>query len=102
MSAEFGIVLSFQSVKGKQFWVFFLLALTFGLSSVSVLHALEHHEDVHAGHQCTIYESINHAVLHADTDVLILPEPQPVGSFEDKTTLRTACVHPRTRSPPES
>ncbi|USH04393.1 DUF2607 domain-containing protein [Grimontia kaedaensis] len=80
--------------------MFLLFVLAFGLSTVSVLHALEHHEDIHAGHQCTIYESIHHAVLHADTDILILPEPQPVRSFEDKTTLRTASVRPRTRSPP--
>ncbi len=77
-----------------------MLIIPVGLSSLSLVHAMEVEQHVHEQHQCEIYDAILNAISYPVSSVTLVALIKCSLSFS--TLEETACFTalPRTRSPP--
>jgi len=78
-----------------------MLALPVGLSSLSLVHAMEMNDNIHEQHQCEIYDAVRNALSNALNVAPYLDKTQCFRTFN--TLEQIACFKylPRTRSPPQ-
>ncbi|MEZ8142011.1 DUF2607 family protein [Enterovibrio sp. FF113] len=81
---------------------FLLLFFILGLNAVSLYHEADTSEDFHAAHQCTVFDSIHHAVIYATVSIPTTVDPLHYEAFKSVEARLSANFRPRTRSPPLS
>ncbi len=77
-----------------------MLILPVGLSSLSLVHAMEADHHAHEQHQCEIYEAINSALIIQANSELFLSGDKSLLSLEPLDNATCDAARPRTRSPP--
>ncbi|PMN90767.1 hypothetical protein BCT23_18790 [Enterovibrio norvegicus] len=101
-SRDVDVVSFFHRVTASPQLIFLLLCLTLGLSFASLHHEADTSEDFHTAHQCSVFDSIHHAVIYATVSIPTTVDPEHDKNFESVEARLSANFRPRTRSPPLS
>jgi len=78
-----------------------MLLVPVGLSSLSLVHAMEMNNHIHEQHQCEIYDVIRDAVTNPINVAPYLSKSQCFRTFNTLEATVYSKSQPRTRSPPK-
>ena len=92
----------FQRLKLNKLLLLSILLLPIGLSTISLVHALEIDQEIHQQHQCKVYDLIQQALSSSPACNINSEKVQSDRTFYPLAAIDNVKQRPRTRSPPHN